>query len=303
MSTGSPLVSIGLPAYKSKFLSEAIQSVLSQSYKNFELIIVNDKSPEDIGAVVSQFSDERIHYYVNEHNLGLANPAHNWNKCLSYARGEFYAMLCDDDLYETGFIERMLTLAEKYPQTSVFRARANFIDASGKEINRYASSPEWETWEDYLWHVCHDYRSQTISEWFYRKAALDAAHGYALLPMAWYADYLSVFRFAQKGGIASTYEILVHFRLSGDNISSQDDKNTIKKIEAANTYRNAVEEMLQECPDHDTIMESLDRLLRLQKKAILNHAPRKVLLQLFMVRKQYGVPVKRIWSAFWHKKK
>jgi hypothetical protein len=61
--------------------------------------------------------------------------------------------------------------------------------------------------------------------------------------------------------------------------------------------------MLQECPDHDTIMESLDRLLRLQKKAILNHAPRKVLLQLFMVRKQYGVPVKRIWSAFWHKKK
>lgn len=298
-----PLVSIGIPAYKSKFLAEAIQSILSQSYSNIELIVVNDKSPEDIESVVSKFNDKRIRYYVNEHNLGSANPAYNWNKCLSYATGEFFALLCDDDFYEQDFIERMMELAEKYPNTNVFRARANFVNADGKEINRYASSPEWESWDDYLWHVCRNYRSQTISEWFYRKKILDAVGGYALLPLAWYADYLSIFRFSREGGIASTSSILVHFRLSGDNISSQDDKNTIKKIEAANMYRTAVAELLKEHPDCDAMMGSLDYLLRAHQKYNLNHAPRKVLLHLYRIRKQYGVPSKRIWSAFWHNRK
>lgn len=303
MQNSQPLVSIAIPAYKAKYLAEAIQSILAQSYSNFELIIVNDKSPENIDEVVSQFDDKRIRYYVNEKNLGGANPGYNWNKCLSYAQGEFFALLCDDDLYEPDFIERMMALAVKYPETSVFRARANFINASGKEINRYASAPEWESWEDYLWHVCRNYRSQTISEWFYRKKALDAAGGYALLPLAWYADYLSIFRFAREGGIASTYSILVHFRLSGDNISSQDDKNNIKKIEAANMYRAAVAELLSDHPDRDAMLGSLDYLLRQHQKYNLNHTPRKVLLQLYLLRKQYGVSWKRIWSAFWHSRK
>lgn len=48
----TPLVSIAIPAYKKKFLADAIQSVLNQSIQDFELIIVNDKSPEDIDSVV-----------------------------------------------------------------------------------------------------------------------------------------------------------------------------------------------------------------------------------------------------------
>lgn len=292
-----PLVSVSIPAYKKKYLAPAIQSVLNQSYQNFELIIVNDKSPEDIDSVVKQFKDERIRYYTNETNLGGANPALNWNKCLSYAKGTFFALLCDDDLYETNFLETMLNLSEEYPQTNVFRARANFINADGKEINRYASAPNWESWEDYLWHVCRNYRSQTISEWMFRKSAMEKSGGYALLPLAWYADYLSIFRFAQQGGIASTSSILVHFRLSGDNISSQDNKNTLKKIEASNSYRAAIADLLKENPDKDQLLGSLDWLLRLHLKYNLEHAPKNVLLQLLSKRKEYGVPAKTILKA------
>ena len=84
----TPLVSIAIPAYKKKFLAEAIQSVLNQSIQDFELIIVNDKSPEDIDCVVENFNDKRIRYFTNDTNLGGKNPAQNWNKCLSYAQGE-----------------------------------------------------------------------------------------------------------------------------------------------------------------------------------------------------------------------
>lgn len=290
----SPLVSVAIPAYKQKYLAEAIRSVLNQSYQNIELIIVNDRSPEDIDGVVSQFNDSRIRYYVNEQNLGGTNPANNWNKCLSYAQGEFFALLCDDDLYEPDFIEQMMSLASKYPKTNVFRARANFIDKEGKETNRYASAPEWESWDDYLWHVCHNYRSQTISEWMYRREAIINAGGYALLPLAWYADYLSIFRFAKEGGIASTYHILVHFRLSGDNISSQDDKNTLQKIEAQNMYRKAVEEMLADDPRNGQMMGTLNWLLKQHLKYNLKHASKSTLLELYFNRRHYGLHSKEV---------
>ena len=145
------LVSIGIPAYKGMFLREAIQSVLNQTYSNIELIIVDDNSPDNLKNIVCSFHDARIHYYRNEQNVGKENPACNWNKCLSHANGEFFALLCDDDLYESAFVETMLSLAKKYPQTQVFRSRANFIDAEGQEVNKYASAPEWEAWDDYLW--------------------------------------------------------------------------------------------------------------------------------------------------------
>lgn len=298
----APLVSIAIPCYKARFLKEAISSVLSQTYHNIEVIVVNDQSPENISGIIASFSDSRIRYYINDKNIGAENPANNWNKCLSYARGEYFCLLCDDDIYEPDFVEQMLFLAKKHPNADVFRSRANFINAAGKELNRYASAPEWESMEDYLWHVCRDYRSQTISEWFYRTKVLKENNGYALLPLAWYADYLSIYRFSRKGGIVSTYRILVHFRLSGENISSQDNKNNIKKIEAQNLFRSEVEKLLEGNPNKSRLMDMLNWLLRLHLKYNLNYTPRKTLLWLFFHRKQYGVHKSLILKALWHNK-
>ena len=58
-----------LPAYKATFLREAIDSILAQSYPDFELIIVNDKSPEDLTSIVNSYHDVRIQYYVNAQNI------------------------------------------------------------------------------------------------------------------------------------------------------------------------------------------------------------------------------------------
>lgn len=293
----APLVSVCIPAYKSRFLGEAINSVLFQTVKDLELIIVNDHSPEDIDGVVNQFNDPRIVYYTNEKNLGGQNPVLNWNKCLSYANGKYFSLLCDDDLYEPDFVANMLQLAEEYPQTNVFRARANFIDSEGKEIDRYPSAPSWESWDDYLWHVINNYRSQTISEWMYRSDAIKKLGGYAPLPLAWYADYLSIYRFAQQGGIASTAHISVHFRLSGDNISSQDNRNNLEKIDALNQYRDAIAEMLRNVPRRDNLLKKLDRYLLLHLKYNLKHAPKCTLLKLLAKRKKYRVSVKQVLKA------
>ena len=64
------LFSITIPAYKRAFLQECIQSVLTQTYADFELVIVNDHSPEDLDEIVNGFHDERIRYYKNEMGFG-----------------------------------------------------------------------------------------------------------------------------------------------------------------------------------------------------------------------------------------
>ena len=67
-----------MPAYKSQFLSKAIESILKQTYSVFELIIINDASPESLKEIVNQFHDERIRYEENKENIGGTDLVANW---------------------------------------------------------------------------------------------------------------------------------------------------------------------------------------------------------------------------------
>ena len=85
----SPFVSIMLPAYKGFALCKSIQSILDQTYTDFELIILNDCSPDNLEDMIRSFNDPRIRYYGNEENMGRTNLVGVWNKLLSLSRGEF----------------------------------------------------------------------------------------------------------------------------------------------------------------------------------------------------------------------
>ena len=235
----TPLVSISIPAYKSRYLKDAMLSALNQTYKNIELLIVNDHSPEtkEIESTINFFNDRRIRYYVNKLNLGGDDPANNWNKCLSYATGTFFCLLCDDDLYETTFVEEMISLADEHPDCNVFRGRGCNIDKEGKVTYLYPSSPLWETSDDYMYHFLQGLRHQTISEFCYRTDFLKEKGGFLHFPLAWHADYFSIFNIGKQGGITSSNSILVSFRMSGENISSQ-DTNIIRKLDANNVAYN-----------------------------------------------------------------
>ena len=112
-----------LPAYKARFFREAIDSILNQTYPDFELIIVNDASPENLDSIVESYDDERIRYYKNEKNLGGHDLVAQWNHSISYASGEYIILASDDDTYSLEYLERMNEMVEKYPQANVFRPR------------------------------------------------------------------------------------------------------------------------------------------------------------------------------------
>lgn len=108
-----PLVSIVMPAYNaSKFISESIESVLKQTYKNWELIIVNDCSKDNTEEIIKFYSnnDSRIKYYNQKTNLGISEAR---NKAIIEAKGEYIAFLDSDDLWKKRKLEEQIKFMEE----------------------------------------------------------------------------------------------------------------------------------------------------------------------------------------------
>jgi glycosyltransferase involved in cell wall biosynthesis len=106
-----PAVSICVPTYNgAPHLRSCLDSALGQTFKDFELVIVDDHSTDATRDVVQEYarSDARVTVSVNPHTLGLAA---NWNRCVELARGEWVKFLFQDDLLEPSCLERMLAAA------------------------------------------------------------------------------------------------------------------------------------------------------------------------------------------------
>ena len=105
------LVSIIMPSYNTaNFIGETIKSVLEQTYKNWELLIVDDCSTDDTDEIVSKYDDERIIYLKNEKNSGAAISR---NRALRNAKGKWIAFLDSDDLWYPTKLEKQIKFMEK----------------------------------------------------------------------------------------------------------------------------------------------------------------------------------------------
>lgn len=114
--TSTPLVSVLMTVYnREKYIAQAIESVLSSSYQNCELIIVDDQSKDSSVAIAKSYAakDDRIKVYVNDNNLG---DYPNRNKAAHYATGKYIKYLDSDDLIYSHGLEVMVSSMEQYPE-------------------------------------------------------------------------------------------------------------------------------------------------------------------------------------------
>ena len=214
------LFSVTIPAYKSAFLRECINSVLSQTYTDFELIIVNDASPYDLDSIVNCYSDTRIRYYKNEKNFGAGNVVDNWNKCLEYATGDYIICMGDDDLLLPNCLEEYSNLINKYPGLGIYHAWTQIIDEDGKFVNITAARPEFESAYSLLWHRWNNRQQQFIGDFLFDTRLLKTNGGFFKLPLAWGSDDISAIIAATPYGIANTQNLCFCYRSSSHTISS-----------------------------------------------------------------------------------
>lgn len=258
------MISVAIPAYKKKYLEQAIKSVLNQSYSDFELIIVDDYSPEDLSSTVNKFSDLRVHYYRNKINLGSESLVKNWNKCLEYCKGEYFVLFSDDDIMEPNFLANLFGLSQKYPQVDLFHSRVKKINAVGDVIGYTPLCPEYESVVDFLWHAIYGYRNLFVTEFLCRTDAIKAIGGFVDFPLAWGSDYATWFTLAKKNGIVYSDESLSSWRFSDSNISSIG--NIEKRLSALYQY----EQWLNTFVDNLSVINEKEIFLVEQCKSKIN---------------------------------
>ena len=135
----SDLVSIIMPLYNyGRFLEPAVNSVINQTYKNWELIIVDDCSTDNTDEVVASFTDKRIKYLKNKKNCGAALTR---NRALCEAQGEWIAFLDSDDLWKAQKLERQIKFMKKHNLTFSYHEYIK-IDEESNPLNIYVSGPE-----------------------------------------------------------------------------------------------------------------------------------------------------------------
>jgi glycosyltransferase involved in cell wall biosynthesis len=111
---GSGKVSVIIPAYNNaEFLGQAIQSVLDQTYPLFEVIVVNDASPNDVSQVIQAFKDRRVRYLEHAANRGLSEAR---NTGIRASEGEFIALLDGDDYFHPKKLEAHVEFLAQHPE-------------------------------------------------------------------------------------------------------------------------------------------------------------------------------------------
>lgn len=124
------MISVVIPLYnKEKQIARTLRSVFSQTYTDYEIVIVNDGSTDGSAAAVESLEDPRIRL-VTQKNAGVSAAR---NRGISEARGEYIALLDGDDEWKPDFLEKMLCLVDKYHDCQVFAGNYTQVDNSGRQ--------------------------------------------------------------------------------------------------------------------------------------------------------------------------
>jgi FkbM family methyltransferase len=138
-----PLISVNIPLYnREAYIKACLESVLAQSFTDFEVVVLDDASTDASASIVKSFRDPRIRYYRNEKNQGISATR---NRLVALSQGEYIAVLDSDDLAEPERLMQQLAAFQKDPSLSLVAGCAAVIDADGQPTGQVwgsALSPE-----------------------------------------------------------------------------------------------------------------------------------------------------------------
>ena len=144
------MVSIVMPAYNAgKTIRKSVESVMAQTFSDWELIVIDDGSCDDTAKILSELasSDNRICFLQNEKNCGAS---YTRNRAISLARGEWIAFLDSDDLWTSEKLDKQLRLADEHPDMVICYTASSFIDDDGNPYAYVMAAEERVTYKTLL---------------------------------------------------------------------------------------------------------------------------------------------------------
>lgn len=268
--TTKPTISILLPVYNAgKFLRVALNSILKQTYSNFELIIVNDASTDDSLSILKTFAnkDARIRLFTNTTNQGIS---YSLNRALRYAKADFIARMDADDIMFPDRLEKQLSYLQLHPYVVVVGGQCQVINYRGRVTGQK------------LFPVRHE----DIYQLAFNRAPLQHPAimvNRALLPknFSWYqTNYIPAedlelfFRLFKYGRFANLPDFVLKYRRHKHNTSLI---NPFKTYQMAQKIRSLAVSRYSYTPNLHA------RILNLVQKLIVSFMPKHLIYPLYLL--------------------
>jgi glycosyltransferase involved in cell wall biosynthesis len=231
-----PKVSVIIPNYNhARFLEQRIQSILDQTYQDFEIIYLDDASTDNSNKVFAKFADNpRIKAIYNQTNSG--SPFKQWNKGIKHANGEYIWFAEADDYADPKFLETLVPLLDDNPQVGLAYCQSWQVDAFGNIITtleRWTDSLSKEHWRENFVNSgldeCTNYLI-FVNTLFNASAVLIRRKlyeeiGYAEESMNFCGDWITWVRVLLISDVAFIAKPLNYFRSHGSSVSSKSISN------------------------------------------------------------------------------
>lgn len=213
-------LSVVMPVYNGeKYIKDSIKSILNQTFKDFELIIINDGSTDKTLKIIEQFKEKRIFLYNNKKNLGVAKSL---NVGLKLAKGKYIARIDADDLNYPNRFEIQVKFLNQNPEYVLIGSNADWIDRKGNLIPGFkvklndSELRKWMFFRNQFFHSSVMFRSSAVKLLGYYNEVLNGVEDYDL----W-------FKMLRIGKVANISKSLIKRRIHENVVT----KNKHFKIE------------------------------------------------------------------------
>lgn len=231
-------LAIIVPAYKSDYLRETLESIIKQSDQRFNLYIFDDASPEDINQILENTNlPASSIYHRFEKNMGQNSIVGHWSRCIEKTQGEEWIWLfSDDDLMDSNCVSSFYNAMELEPQTSAFRFNTHKIADDGSLLRKNVFRDDF-TAVSFLNQKLTYSQESYIVETIFSRESYEAIGGIPDLPLAWASDDLFNVKLALHGKIKVIQNAIVYWRYSGKNISgNKSKKSSLQKLKASRLF-------------------------------------------------------------------
>lgn len=218
-----PKVSVIMPVYNAeKYIGEAIESILDQTYTDFEFIIIDDGSSDGTVAAVKGYDDRRIRFYQNEHNMGVAATL---NRGLDLATGEYIARMDSDDISLPERFEKQVRFMDEHSEVAVLGAGIElFFAQHGERI--FSQKPE-ELKVDLLFGNCFAHPAVMMRAAYFGGSGFRYDNRFNKME-----DFDLWDRVSQHYAIASLPEVLLKYRIHPNQVTQKLSEENIKQTKA-----------------------------------------------------------------------
>jgi glycosyltransferase involved in cell wall biosynthesis len=209
MSAIAPVVSVAMSAYNARaYLAEAVESILAQTFTDFEFLIIDDGSTDDTPAILQKYAerDARIRLVVRE-NIGLVRTL---NELIGMARGEFLARMDADDIALPHRFERQVAFLRYHPEVVALGSRVAWIDPEGHVLREFCGQEAHEEIDEA--HLAMQAGIMSHPAVMIRADPLRALGGYRT-EFYLAEDFDLWLRLAEVGRLANFPEVLLKYRV------------------------------------------------------------------------------------------